>query len=184
MNKNVYVLTSCALMAAILCIVGPMSIPIGAVPVSLATFIIYLSAFVLGSKGSSVSVLVYILLGVAGLPVFSGGQGGPAKVLGPTGGYIAGYILLAFISGYVIERSKNNLVISFVGMVIATIVLYAFGTVWFVIQAKTSLAYALSVCVVPFVVFDIIKIIVAESVGFPIRSALLKSGLLMREKSN
>ena len=181
-KSNIYFLTTCAIMAAVICIVGPMSIPIGAVPVSLATFIIYLSVYLLGAKGATVSVVVYLLLGIAGLPVFSGGQGGVAKLVGPTGGYLVGYIFLAFISGLFLKWSKNNVVITAIGMVIATAILYAFGTVWFVMQAHTTYAYAISVCVIPFVIFDLIKIVVAGVIGYPARAALIKSDLVVTEK--
>ena len=96
--SNIFFLASCALMSALLCVVSPMSIPIGEVPISLATFIIYVSVWVLGPYGASLSVMVYLFLGIVGLPVFSGGAGGIGKLAGPTGGYLAGYIILVFLS--------------------------------------------------------------------------------------
>ena len=179
--SNVFFLTSVALMAAVLCIVSPMSIPIGDVPISLATFIIYVSVWVLGPYGSTLSVAVYLLIGIAGLPVFSNGGSGIGKLSGPTGGYLIGYIFLAFISGVFWKIGKKNVLVTVLGMIIATVVLYAFGTVWFIVQLDVKLAYALKVCVWPFIPFDLVKIIFAAVVGKPALIALKKSGLSIED---
>ena len=91
---NTYQLTATALMAAVLCALASMSITIGIVPISLATFVIYLDAYILGSRMATVSTFIYLLLGLVGLPVYSGFSSGPAKLFGPTGGYLFGYCLL------------------------------------------------------------------------------------------
>ena len=83
-----------AVMTALMCIFGPMSIPIGAVPISLTPLLVYLSAYVLGMKSGTVAYLVYLLIGFVGVPVMSGYSGGPAKILGPTGGYLLAFIPL------------------------------------------------------------------------------------------
>ena len=100
-NESVKTMTMCAIMAALMCILGPMSIPIGAVPISFTNLVIYLTVYLLGAKKGCISYLIYMLLGVVGLPVFSGYTGGIAKLAGPTGGYLVGFILLALISGMV-----------------------------------------------------------------------------------
>ena len=87
-NKStIYQLTTCAIMTALMCILGPMSIPIGPIPVSFTNLVIYLAVYLLGTKGATISYLIYLLLGAVGLPVFSGYAGGLAKLAGPTGGY-------------------------------------------------------------------------------------------------
>ena len=96
-KSTIYNMATCAIMAAVMCVLGPLSIPVGPVPISLLTLAIYLAAYVLGAKGTTLSVCIYILLGAVGLPVFSGAAGGLAKIAGPTGGYILGYLFLAFI---------------------------------------------------------------------------------------
>ena len=96
-KSQIYQLACCALMAALMCIFGPMSVPIGPVPVSLTNLVIYFTVYLIGMKGATVSYLIYMLLGIVGLPVFSGYQGGLAKVAGPTGGYLVGFILMALI---------------------------------------------------------------------------------------
>ena len=177
-NESVKTMTMCAIMAALMCILGPMSIPIGAVPISFTNLVIYLTVYLLGAKKGCISYLIYMLLGVVGLPVFSGYTGGIAKLAGPTGGYLVGFILLALISGIVLEKTNRNIVWSFVGMVAGTAIAYLFGTVWFVIQAQCTVGYALSVCVMPFIPFDLLKMVIAIALGKVVFIALKRSSLL------
>ena len=170
-NESVKTMTMCAIMAALMCILGPMSIPIGAVPISFTNLVIYLAVYLLGAKKGCISYLIYLLLGAVGLPVFSSYTGGIGKLAGPTGGY-------ALISGIVLEKTNRNIVWSFVGMVAGTAVAYLFGTVWFVIQAQCTVGYALSVCVMPFIPFDLLKMVVAIALGKAVFAALKKSSLL------
>ena len=102
-NKT-YALTATALMTAVTCILAPLSVPIGPVPISLTNFVIFLSLYLLGWKKGTLSLLVYLLLGLAGLPVFSGFAGGIAKLAGPTGGYIIGFIPMAIVAGIIIDK--------------------------------------------------------------------------------
>lgn len=139
---------------------------------------IYLAAIVLGDKLGTLSVLVYILLGLVGLPVFSGYSGGVGKIAGPTGGYIVGYLPMAFIAGFFAVKWIEKKYMVIIGMVTGTIVLYLLGTVWFVIQMKCDFAYALSVCVIPFLIGDAVKIIVAALLGLTLRTRLKKLGYL------
>ena len=104
-KSTVYQLTTCALMAALMCILGPNSVPIGPVPVSLTNLVIYLAVYLLGTKGSTISYIVYLFLGMVGLPVFSGYEGGFGKLAGPTGGYLIGFILMAIVCGIFMEKS-------------------------------------------------------------------------------
>ena len=92
-----YQMAVTAVMAAVLCVLGPLTVPIGAVPISLANFVICLTAWLLGPKFGTLSVVIYLVLGAIGIPVFSGYGAGLAKLAGPTGGYLVGYLLLAFI---------------------------------------------------------------------------------------
>jgi biotin transport system substrate-specific component len=93
-----------AVFAAVLCVVSPLTIPIGPIPLSLATFAIYLAASTLDWKYGTLSVVVYVALGLVGLPVFSRFEGGIQKLVGPSGGFIAGYILMALAAGLILSR--------------------------------------------------------------------------------
>ena len=177
--SNIYFLTVCAIMSALLCIISPISIPIGEVPISLATFIIYIAVWILGPYGATLSVMVYLFLGICGLPVFTGGVGGIGKLAGPTGGYLAGYIILAFVSGLFLKLSNKNTVVTIIGMIFATALLYAFGTTWFILQINSDLSNAIKVCVLPFIPFDLVKIGLAAVIGRPALKGLSKAGLDM-----
>lgn len=178
-NKTtVYTLTTCALFAALMCIAGPLSVPIGPIPVSLTNLVIYLAIYLLATKGTTVSYIVYLLLGAVGLPVFSGFAGGLGKLAGPTGGYLVGFIFMILVSGIFMEKSKANIWITGVGMILGTLVAYAFGTAWFMFQTKSTLEHALTLCVYPFISFDLGKIVIASLLGQIVRKSLKKTGLL------
>ena len=97
-----------AMMAAVICVLAPFSIPIGPVPVSLTSLVIYFYIFVFGWRMTAVSYLVYVLIGAVGLPVFSGFAGGLGKLMGPTGGYIAGMLPMAIVAGMAAEKCRNR----------------------------------------------------------------------------
>ena len=161
-----YQMAVTAVMAAVLCVLGPLTVPIGAIPISLANFVICLS------------VVIYLAIGLIGVPVFSGYGAGLAKVAGPTGGYLVGYLLLAFIGGLFIEKSNGQPVVSAVGLVLGDAACYVLGTAWFVFQMQCDLGYALAVCVYPFIVLDLAKIVVSCIVGALLRKRLVQAGVL------
>ena len=117
-------ITLAGLMTAVFCLLGPLSlnIPISPVPISLGMLALYFVTSVLGMKLGTFSVLAYILLGLAGLPVFTGFTGGAGKLLGPTGGYIIGYIFMALICGFFVDKWGNRLIMEILGMVLGTAV--------------------------------------------------------------
>ena len=162
-------MTQIALFTALFCIMAPMSIPIGAVPISFTNFVIYLSAYLIGTKNGTISYLLYCLLGIFGLPVFSGYTGGFAKAVGPTGGFLAGMIFTALICGMFVERT-NKKVLHFIGMCIGTLIAYLLGTVWFCIVTGQSPAAAFVVCIAPFIIGDLIKMILAIYIGNAVRN--------------
>lgn len=197
-KTSVYELAACAVMAAVLCVLAPMTVPVGPIPVTLATLVLYLSVYVLRTRSALLSCAIYLLLGAFGLPVFSGWSGGFAKLAGPTGGYLAAYLLLVLISGLFVTKSyrlsfpesispRVKILLSgafaVLGMLLGTAVLYAFGTAWFMFQTKSTLKYALSVCVLPFIAGDLAKIALAAVVGRLLRAALIKAGLLLGDRS-
>ena len=173
-----YQMAVTAVMAAVLCVLGPLTVPIGAIPISLANFVICLTAWLLGPKFGTLSVAVYLCIGLIGVPVFSGYGAGLAKLAGPTGGYLVGYLLLALIGGLFIEKSNGNPVVSGIGLVLGDAACYVLGTAWFVFQMQCELGYALSVCVYPFIALDLAKIVVSCVVGALLRKRLEQAGVL------
>jgi len=177
-TSKAYSMTSIALMAAVICVVGPFTLPIGPVPITLAPLAILLSVYILGTKKGTIALLIYLLIGAVGVPVFSGFTGGIGKLAGPTGGYLVGYIIFALIAGWFIHRFYDKVVIQFLGMVLALAVLYAFGTAWLAYSAGMTFGAALAVGVLPFIVFDLIKIVITIVLGRAVRSRLLRSGII------
>ncbi len=175
---SVYQMAAAALMTAVLCVLGPLSIPIGPVPISLTNFVIYITLYLLGTKLGTLSYCIYLLLGTAGLPIFSGYSGGLAKLAGPTGGYLVGFIAMAVIAGIFIQKNHGKTVMSVLGMILGTLAAYAFGTIWFVFEAGCTIWYALTVCVFPFLIGDAAIILIASKLGMLIRAALQKAHLL------
>ena len=155
-----------ALMAAVLCVLAPWKIPVGPIPITLASFGVYLAAGVLGPLEGTIAVVVYVLLGAVGVPVFSGFTGGAGCLLGLTGGYILGYIPCAAVSGLLMGRNAP-LWRRAVALVAGTAVLYALGTAMYCIQSGKALAAALAACVLPFLPLDAVKIAVC-AVALPL----------------
>ena len=168
------------LMSAVICLLAPWSlrIPISPVPVTLGFLAIYFVISVLGMKLGTLSVVVYILLGLAGLPVFSGFLGGPGPLFGPTGGYLLGYIFMALICGFFVDKWGDNLLMGFLGMILGTAVCYLFGTAWLAYQQSCTFFHALTLGVIPFIPVDLIKLAIATVIGGQLRKRLLKAGLL------
>lgn len=155
--------------AAMICVFAPFSVPVGPIPVSLASFAVYIAA-VLGAKKACAAVGIYILIGALGLPVFSGFSGGISKIAGLTGGYIIGYMFCALLSGIIIERAGNKKSAYPMAFIIGTAALYAFGTAWFMIQSGNGLYESLLACVIPFLIGDAVKIAAASVVVYRLRN--------------
>lgn len=177
-KSTVFNMTSCALMAALMCVLCPVSVPIGPIPISLSILVILLTVYVLGTWRALVSYTVYLLLGAVGMPVFSGFQGGLAKLAGPTGGYLAGFWLMILVAGIIMEKGKRNLLVTILGMLVGVAIDYAVGTAWFVFQTESTVVHALDVCVYPFIPFDVAKIVIAVLLGSMVYKGLQKAKLL------
>ena len=169
MKLKVKDMTFIALFAALMCVISPFSLPIGPVPISLATLVVYIVASFLDYKRAPVVVLVYILIGICGLPVFSSFSGGIGKIIEPTGGYIIGYFFLAIIESILITIFRKKKWVYPLAMIAGTLVLYIFGTAWFMVLTEYSFTKAMMACVIPFLPGDALKIIIATSLSITLR---------------
>jgi hypothetical protein len=171
-TKNISII---ALMSAIICILAPISIPLGFtdIPISLGLFAILITAYVLTPTQAVISVLIYILLGSFGLPVFSKYTGGIGVLFGPTGGYIIGYLATVSISSYIIHKFPGNILYQAISLVIGVILCYLLGTIWFSMQKVMPFSKALILCVFPFIPADILKIIISIFIGNEINKRLV-----------
>ena len=150
-----------AMFAALIAVCSIISIPVGQVPVTLQTFAVCLSAAMLGWKRGTLSVLIYILLGAVGVPVFAGLKGGFGVLAGPTGGYIVGFLLTAFVIGLAAEKWERRALPLVIAMMIGVLLCYTAGTIWFMLITKMHLGESLLLCVVPFLLPDAVKIAAA-----------------------
>lgn len=177
-NKSkTYQMAVIGVMSAVICILGPLSIPIGVVPISFTNLAIYFTLYTLGMKKGTISYIIYMLIGFAGVPVFSNFSGGPSKLFGPTGGYIIGFIFMALIAGFFIDKFFDRWYLCFAGMVLGTAMCYVFGTAWLAYQANFSASAALAAGVIPFIPGDLAKILIAAFIGPQIRKSLIKAKL-------
>ncbi len=165
-------------MTAVTCVLGPLSIPLpfSPVPISFTNLAIYLAAYVLGMKACTISYLVYMLLGMVGLPVFSGFSAGVGKLAGPTGGYLIGFIFMALIVGFFVEHFPGKIGYHVLGMVLGLAVCYVFGTVWLAKQLGISFVAGLGVGVIPYLPGDAVKIIFAALIGPKLRREIYRLG--------
>ena len=162
-----------AIFASIICILAPFSLPIGPVPISLATFAIYLVSGMQKPSRAVTAVCVYILIGMTGIPVFSNFMGGFERIVSPTGGYIIGYIPLVLIPSFILRYNRKFYMYP-IAMVCGTIALYACGLGWFMFSMKVSLAKALAVTVLPFIAFDAVKIVIASIASYALYDRVFK----------
>lgn len=178
-----------AIFAAILCLCSPIAIPVGPIPITLSVFAVMLCGVVLGWKLALISVAVYLSLGLF-LPVFSGGMTGLAAFPGPTGGYIWSYPLMIITlcltqAGVFRLSGKNHSQRSFVeypaallGCLAALPVCYLCGSLQFSLLADTTVRHAVSVCVLPFLLPDLIKAAAASIIGVTLRQSLRQTRIL------
>ncbi len=164
-NSGIRELVYISVFAALMTVCAWISVP-GAVPFTMQTFAVFAAAGILGSRRGAAAVLVYILLGAVGIPVFSGFRGGIGVLCGTTGGYIIGFIISAFVTGLICEKLGRSYRVMIPAMLLGLVLCYAFGTAWYMLlYMKTKGAitvYAvLSSCVFNFIIPDIAKILLA-----------------------
>lgn len=169
-------MTLTAMLTALLCICGPLTLPLGAVPLSLTSGLLMLMALLLGPGRATVCCGVYLAIGLAGLPVFGGFSGGMSILAGPTGGFLPGYLLLTAVSGLGCARTENRL-LQGLALTGGTLLLYAAGTTGYMYHTGSGFAAALAVCAAPFMAGDAVKIGAVLAGGNGLRRRLRSAGL-------
>ena len=162
---STYELCAAALGAALMALCAWISVP-AEVPFTLQTFAVFLVTGLLGLKCGTLSVVVYLLLGAVGLPVFAGFKGGVGALMGVTGGYLLGFVFTALAVGLITRFFGRSLPVLIVSMAVGLVLCYAFGSVWFLVlylrsSGAITLAVVLAKCVIPFLLPDGIKILLA-----------------------
>jgi len=187
-SRKIYQMTLAAFMTAVICALAPFSVAIGPVSVTLQNFVIGIAVIVLGWRMALASCVVYLLLGLVGMPVFSGFGAGAGQLLGPSGGYLIGFLFFVPVSGLMIEEVEKRcrkrgaaLVMTVFALAAGDAVLYAFGTAWFSVQQQVPVDAALVWCVVPFLIPDLVKLGLAAIVGWTVRRGIRRGGLTQGE---
>ena len=161
------------LFAAVIAVMAQISIPMPmGVPMTMQTFAITLAAVVLGSKLSTISSLIYIIMGAVGLPVLANFSGGFDKFVGPTGGFLLSFPLMAFIIGWGAGHRKDFKGAYVIALVVGTVVNYVVGVALFVVVAHSTIAVGISACVLPFIPTAIIKAVLACAIGLNLRKRI------------
>src|SRR5512139_3024872 len=150
-----------SLMAALTAVGAYIYVPVGPVPIVLTTLFVLLSGLLLGGRWGLASMGLYLLVGAIGMPVFAGGRGGFPHFFGPTGGYLFGYALSAWVTGVVSERSRGLLVVEIFAVIAGVVSIYLVGVPWLKVVTQISWAKALMVGMVPFLIGDTLKASVA-----------------------
>lgn len=177
---NIQNMTMIGMMTALICVMAPFSlhIPISPVPISLTNLALYFILYVLGMKRTLLCNGLYLLIGLVGIPVFSNFTSGPGKLLGPTGGYLIGFLFMTLIAGLFVDKWEDKIWVCVIGMIVGTAVCYLFGTAWLAVQQKMTFSAALMAGVVPFLPGDAVKIIVASLIGPNVKKLVKKAGYL------
>lgn len=168
------------LAGAITCILGPIAIvlPFSPVPISLGLLGIFLSTSLLRAHLGTLTCLVYLSIGSVGLPVFSGLTGGIGVVLGPTGGYLLGYLFIPILAGLFTKQKSNSHILFLTGMIVGLLFCYITGTLWLSHLLELDFKTALTIGVFPYILPDLLKLSLAWILGTAIRKRLNKAGLL------
>ena len=158
-----------SLLAALMAAGAYLAIPIGPVPIVLQNMFVLLAGLLLGSRWGVASVAVYLLTGACGLPVFAGGLAGIGRIVGPTGGYLIGYLPAVFIAGYISEKTAKRMGYDILAMICGTIVLYACGLAWLKILTGMTWSKTMMVGMYPFLIGDALKIAAAALIAKALR---------------
>lgn len=182
MKKKIKYIVFIAVMAAMMCVLAPISFPIGIIPISLGTFALCIVGALFSWHKSIATVGIYLIIGLIGLPVFSSYRGGIGIILGSTGGYLVGYLPAVVIISLCIHKHQTKFWLYPIGMIVGVIICYLFGSIWFMILSGNNFIQTLSICVIPFLLPDLLKIIVASIITYILNTKTIVGKMLNETK--
>jgi len=182
-TKRLKLMVYSSMMATLMAVGAYIAIPVGPVPIVLQNLFVMLAALLLGGRWGFISVCVYLLAGAVGLPVFAGGTGGLGKFVGPTGGYLIGFAIAAYLMGTISERGKGRVVVDVLAMLVGTIVVYAVGVSWLKVVTGMTFSKAIAVGVLPFLLGDVLKIAAAIPIVKSLRPMISERILVLKTVS-
>lgn len=170
MNTKTKTIVYISICVALICICSQLCIQFGTIPITLQTFAIFFALIILKKKNACICLIVYLALGAIGLPVYSRFQGGFGTLLGPTGGFLLGFIPAVLVAGLLLEKCKQSKIVQIISLLVGNLVLYVIGILWYALVYSKSfnletLVLAFTLCVLPFIIPDVIKILLAIYVG-------------------
>ena len=162
-----------AMFAVLMAVCSWISIPT-AVPFTLQTFAVFCAVSMLGGKRGFFAILVYMLLGAVGIPVFSGFKSGLGVLLGTTGGYLVGFLIIPLLCLLTEKLISENVIVQIITMIVGLALCYAFGTAWFIkvytdTKGDMTIANALKFCVFPFIIWDLAKLALAVAMSAAVK---------------
>ncbi|MBU1343387.1 MAG: biotin transporter BioY [Proteobacteria bacterium] len=161
-----------SLFVAFIAIGAFIAIPVGPVPIVLQNMFVLLAGIILGPVWGLVCVAVYLLIGLAGLPVFAGGTSGIGKLFGPTGGYLLGYLPCVFVTGSISKGLGKKMSSDMIAMLIGSLIVYAAGVPWLKVVTAMTFEKAIAVGMVPFLIGDALKIVAAAFIAKTLRPVI------------
>lgn len=163
LKQSISDMTLIAMFTTLTVVLSQISLPLPftPIPINLGMMAVFIAGGILGASKGAMSQVVYLLIGAIGIPVFANFKGGIGVLMGPTGGYIIGYIVASLLVGYFIHKMPKTVLFTMLALIIGLIACYMLGTVWFMFLTKNTLLQSLLLCVVPFLIGDFFKIIVS-----------------------
>src|SRR3989344_5498855 len=167
-SSNLKPLVFAALFAALTAAVAPFKIPLGftPVPITLQTLVVLMSGAMLGPTYGALAMILYVVVGALGLPVFAGGSSGIGAILGPTGGYLISYFIAAFAIGKVVQMRKEPKYLDYIfAMIVGTLIIYLLGASWGMVVTGLGVMAIIAGWVLPFIIGDTIKLLIAAYIA-------------------
>ncbi len=172
-NSNIYNICMISIFTAVISIMAQFSIPLPfGVPISLQNFAVTLTAILLGRKNGTIAVLIYLLIGMIGIPVFTNFRSGLQTFVSPTGGFLISYPIMTYLIGFGVKKRQNNSYLPLF-MMLGYLINYICGVLVFCLVTTTNIKTGLAACVLPFLPADIIKSILAGILGLKLRKKIL-----------
>ncbi|WP_201716568.1 biotin transporter BioY [Rossellomorea arthrocnemi] len=177
-GEKLRMIIHCAIFAAMTGILAQIEIPLPLVPISGQTLAVGITATILGSRYGALSLICYAALGAVGVPVFAGFSGGAQVLVGPTGGYIFGFIIAAYFTGLILEKTKFTIPMAMIANTVGMVITLILGTIQLKFVADLGWSQAMAAGVYPFIVVGLIKAFLASWIGITVRKRLVQAKLI------
>ncbi|WP_200411631.1 biotin transporter BioY [Virgibacillus salexigens] len=180
-SKKMHRITTCVIFSALTAILAQIEIPLPIIPISGQTLAVGITATILGSRLGAIAMICYVLIGAVGVPVFAGFSGGLQVLAGPSGGYIMGFILAAFATGMILEKTRFNYLYAVIANTVGMFITLVFGTIQMKYVLDFNWQEAMLAGVYPFIIVGFIKVLMASWIGIIVRNRLIHANLMVEK---